>query len=409
MSDIPESKHPERTKELYEYVDNIPEYPKDSYSGKGVVICGGGPRYFTCAYVNINMLRSTGCLLPIEVWHLGPEEMDDSMRKLLEPLNAVAVDAYEVMKEHPVRRMGGWELNPYSIVHSSFEEVLFLDADNVSLVNPEYLFDCYQYLEKGAIFWPDYRDMEEGREIWGICGVPYRKEPEFESGQIVVDKEKCWKEINTTMFLNEHSDFYYKIIHGDKDTFRMAWHVNRTEFCMPSRRIHRLPATMCQHDLWGNRIFQHRNMDKWKIRGKNQTIKGFLKEDECLQYLQELKGKWNGTVRPDGLIEAAYPISKEKAKRELTDRKMEYIREGHDQRTIQLDITGTFSHGSMSRESNWEIEMDGSVPILNIKGQDGYTTCSLTRREDGTWKGKWLMFEKMPVTLKLLGKNMPQE
>lgn len=30
-------------------LSNLPEYPSDKYSGRGIVICAGGPRYFTCA------------------------------------------------------------------------------------------------------------------------------------------------------------------------------------------------------------------------------------------------------------------------------------------------------------------------------------------------------------------------
>jgi hypothetical protein len=41
---------------------------------------------------------------------------------------------------HP--SLGGWQLKPYSIVHCPFREVLFLDADNVPLRDPTFLFEC---------------------------------------------------------------------------------------------------------------------------------------------------------------------------------------------------------------------------------------------------------------------------
>ena len=53
---------------------SLPSYP-DRFDGRGIVIPGGGMRYFTCAWVCIRMLRSLGCTLPIELWHCGPEEM----------------------------------------------------------------------------------------------------------------------------------------------------------------------------------------------------------------------------------------------------------------------------------------------------------------------------------------------
>jgi len=45
-----------------------------------------------------------------------------------------------------------------SIVASSFNEVLYLDSDNVPLADPAHLFDSELYAGKnqpGVVFWPD--------------------------------------------------------------------------------------------------------------------------------------------------------------------------------------------------------------------------------------------------------------
>jgi len=46
-------------------------YP-NGYRGRGIVICGGGAKYFPAAWVCIHMLRHLHCTLPIQLWHLGP-------------------------------------------------------------------------------------------------------------------------------------------------------------------------------------------------------------------------------------------------------------------------------------------------------------------------------------------------
>lgn len=46
----------------------------------------------------------------------------------------------------------------------------------------------------------------------------------------------------------------------------------------------------------GNRIFQHRNMAKWDLLGENPRIPGFLYEQECREFLAELRGMWNGRL-----------------------------------------------------------------------------------------------------------------
>jgi hypothetical protein len=170
---------------------------------------------------------------------------------MVETLGVKCVDAEKIRQEHPVRTLNGWELKPYAILHCPFREVLYLDSDNVSLVNPDFLFGTAQYQETGAIFWPDFGRLKADRSIWHLTGVPYRDEPEFESGQIVVDKERCWKPMLLTMWMNEYSDFWYRHIHGDKETFHMAWRKLNQRYSMPERGIHRLPGTMCQHDFGG--------------------------------------------------------------------------------------------------------------------------------------------------------------
>lgn len=274
-----------------QFVKNIPPYPS-GFEGRGIVICAGGARYFANAWVCINMLRNLGCKLPIQLWHLGTNEIDERMRSWVKPHDVECVDALKVRKEHPARILNGWELKPYSIIHSRFREVLYLDADNMPVANPEFLFETWNYKETGAIFWPDFGRLKPNRSIWSLCGVVYHDEPEFESGQILVDKQKCWPALTLTMWYNEHSDFFYHHIHGDKETFHMAFRKLNQPYAMPPRQIHPLRGTMCQHDFEGRRIFQHRNLAKWDLFGRNPRVDGFRFEDDCRRFLMGLRKKW---------------------------------------------------------------------------------------------------------------------
>jgi FkbM family methyltransferase len=219
------------------------------------------------------------------------------MEALLEPLGVTCVNAREKMNTHPMRNPLGWELKSYAILHTRFKEILFLDADNVALRNPEYLFETAEFKQTGALFWPDFGRLSKRRPIWRLCGVEYRDEPEFESGQILINKEKCWKAVNLAFWYNDHSEFYYRYIHGDKETFHMAWRKLKADYAMPPFPIHRLTGTMCQHDFDGNRIFQHRNLRKWSLGGVNEQIEGFQLEEECFRFLRLLRNQWDGRVR----------------------------------------------------------------------------------------------------------------
>lgn len=277
-------------------VQKIHAYP-GGFSGRGIVICGGGLRYIPSVYINIRMLREHGCSLPVELWH-RTNEVPEAVRHLLHCEGVILKDASDKSLMTGVPK-SGWELKSYSIVHSSFEEVLYLDADNMPVKDPTYLFETKEYLSTGAVFWPDYGRLACDDPIWSVCGVDYQDEPEFESGQILVNKSKCWKALNLAHWYNENSAFFYKHFMGDKETFHLAFRFLKQPYAMTSHGIFNLSdAVMCQHDFDGQRLFQHRNRAKWKMFGENRTIPGFKGEKRCLKHLKKLRQNWDG--RMDG-------------------------------------------------------------------------------------------------------------
>lgn len=379
------------------FIAGIPSYPAGRYDGRGIVICGGGVRYFTNAWVCIHMLRRHGCKLPIQIWYLTAKEMDERMKELVRPLGVECVDGREVRKMAPARILNGWELKAYAILHCPFKEVLLLDADNVPVVSPEFLFETPQYQETGAIFWPDYGRLGRDRPIWKICGIEYRDEPEFESGQIVVDKEKCWQAMALSMWYNEHSDFFYNHVHGDKETFHLAFRKVQKAYSMPSKPIHPLDDTMCQHDFEGRRIFQHRNLDKWNFQGGNKRIGGFLFEAECLAYLEELRKQWGGQIEIANRFFPEKRSNKEKtAALALINTAHIYHRVGHDRRGMLFLENGLIGVGAAGREAFWDLrETDGEMTLI-ISSEDE-VTCRLKQDKAGVWRGRWMVFERMPV------------
>jgi ADP-heptose:LPS heptosyltransferase len=279
-----------------QFVERLPTYP-GGYRGRGIVICAGGVKYFTGAWVCLHRLRDLGCQLPVELWYLNPEEMDARMVKLIEPLGVTCVDASKVRLQHPVRRLAGWELKPYAILHSSFREVLYLDADNVPVRDPQYLFASAPYRDTGAVFWLDYGQFERTNIIWRSCGLSIPKGPELESGQMLIDKRRCWRALRLALWFNEHSDFYYQYLHGDKETFRLAFHLLQKAYGRVPYRPRGLGGAMCQHDFQGRRVFQHRNTDKWDFHLRNQEVDGLWHEDECRNLVLQLREVWDGGMK----------------------------------------------------------------------------------------------------------------
>ncbi len=287
-----------------QFIRTIPECPSH-FRGRGIVIGAGGCRLFTCAWVCVNLLRQHGCTLPIQVWHLGEREMDARMAALLAPLGVECVDASKLRQTIPCRILGGWELKSYSVLHSPYEEVLYLDADNVPVANPEYLFDEPEYRKLGAIFWPDLGQFEKTKQMWDLLGLARPVHAEFESGQMVVNKRACWRALALALWMNEHSDFFYRIIHGDKETFHLAFRKLNQPFVLVPTAVKKLFGTMCQHDLQGRRLFQHRNSDKWNLFANNPPVEDFWFEEDCRRYLRQLQELWSGRVESKGCAKPA--------------------------------------------------------------------------------------------------------
>jgi hypothetical protein len=200
----------------------LPEYPAGDFAGRGIVIAGGGPRYFPSLYVTARAIRHVGCDLPIQVWYLGREdELPPERRRLLEPFGVECVDADAVRERRPCRILNGWELKVYAVLHSPFAEVLSLDADCYPVRDPGFLFDDAGYRATGAIFWPD---SVSGTPLdWTAFGVEPSGRASVESGQFVVDKRRSWRPLALAWWYNDHSDWSYLHGYGDMHTFDVAW------------------------------------------------------------------------------------------------------------------------------------------------------------------------------------------
>jgi hypothetical protein len=299
--------------------------------------------------------------------------------------------------------MRGWlgnekKLKAYSLLHCKFEEVILFDADNVPVVDPEFLFETKLYRETGAIFWPDLLRLAPGRLIWNYCGVSYRDEPEFESGQIVVNKKTCWKALNLAMWYNEHSDFFYQHILGDKETFHMAWRKLGQRYGMISKPVLLRAGVMYQHDLEGNIIFQHRNQLKWRYHEDNPETAGFMYYSECLGYIEQLKKLWQGFVERDfsSASDRLKPVIKA-----ITTSAYKYVRVGYDERPINFLPNGRIDTSKNDLEQFWDVYEERENVYLEILS-DRLKVCSLSLGRDNVWRGKWLHYEKMPIVLSAL-------
>jgi hypothetical protein len=370
-------------------------YPGAAMSGRGIVTCAGGARYFICAYVLVRLLRETlGCTLPIQLWHLGGEELSPAMRRLLCDLDVELVDAAAVLERYPADIRDGWQLKAYAIAYSRFEEVLFLDADQAPVRDPDFVFAWPSYLETGAVFWPDIIDIRADNPIWALVGLEGLACPSFESGQILVDKRRCWAALQVALLLNERADIVYGMIYGDKDTFLVAWRVTSTPFAMPpapynDRRL------LVQRDFDGAPLFQHRTNCKWTYHASQYEPAGFQHMQACLGFLAELRGCWNGRMFfPPARSLAARA---EEARLEVVAR-CELLAVCAESVEIILLPGSQIGTGRSDVRQNWFVE--GTDEDLELILHDGdRTTYRFKPAGEGRWRGERLALPQCEAIL----------
>lgn len=192
--------------------------PLPQAKGYGIVMVAGGPNYLRMAYATISRVRDLGCKLRIQIWHLGPAEVDDESRRQFAHLKVEFVDAVKLNAEtHDLLKVGGWEAKSIAIKRCPFRHVMLLDADSVPMIDPMEMFNSTEYNQFGAIFWPDIQDNRRSDEVFVSLGLKVGCFQELEAGQIMIDKIRHWKPVQLNSWFNYHSYYCYTMCHGDKD------------------------------------------------------------------------------------------------------------------------------------------------------------------------------------------------
>lgn len=181
-----------------EVIKKLPSYPASVFSGRGIIMLAGG-RYSDYAATGLGMLREINCRLPIEVWMKDEKEEKAGWCDELRDEGMVCRRVSDYMDVSKIEH--GYQLKISSILFSSFEQILFLDGDNIPVTKPDKVFDSKGFIDTGVVLWMDY---------WRHTGSPFlpyvlgltqeasdiliqEQNKTVESGQLMWDKKRHWK------------------------------------------------------------------------------------------------------------------------------------------------------------------------------------------------------------------------
>ncbi|KAI9643884.1 mannosyltransferase [Ciborinia camelliae] len=229
---------------LPEY-DDLITYQKRS---RGIITVGGGT-YTPALLVSIRMLRRTKCNLPVEVFVPSPSDYDPySCDVVLRSLNAKCI----ILPQFGNKTIARYQYKSVALLFSTFEDTLFLDADNFPVINPTSWFDSEAYKSTGMITWPDFWANTASPVYYRITNqvIPDVKtqHASTEAGSILISRSKHNRTLLLAFYYNLFGPgFYYELLsqngiggEGDKETWVAAANALNATYYQVRERNHAL-------------------------------------------------------------------------------------------------------------------------------------------------------------------------
>ncbi|KAJ5554633.1 hypothetical protein N7513_004592 [Penicillium frequentans] len=233
---------------------------------RGVVSTAGGS-YLPVLVISLRMLRRTGSTLPMEVFLADENEYEDYICDTQRPPRSKSISS-----------------SPFAMLFSSFEEILFLDADAFPLEQPEALFKGEPFRTKNMVTWPDFWASSASPLFYEITGIPtpdMNLRQSTESGEVLISKKTHTGTLLLCTYYNYWGpSHYYPLLsqgaagEGDKETFVAAANAMNEQFYQVSESIcalgHRKEGGMA-----GSAMAQFNPMQdyaltskgSWRVRG----------------------------------------------------------------------------------------------------------------------------------------------
>ncbi|RAL04037.1 alpha-mannosyltransferase [Aspergillus ibericus CBS 121593] len=265
---------------------------------RGLVSTAGGS-YLPVLVISLRMLRQSGSTLPMEVFLANWDEYDGYVCQVVLPsLDAQCVVLSEILDAIPDSKSAieKYQYKVFAMLFSSFEEILFLDADAFALQDPEVLFNSDPFHSKGLVTWPDFwrpttsplyyeivSQDQKPKTTDGEQPNPAMIRQSTESGEVLLSKRTHARTLLLAAYYNYYGpSHYYPLLsqgaagEGDKETFLAAAIALNEPFYQVSEPIRAVGrgtpdgfagSTMVQYNPIEDYILTKKG--EWRIKGSS--------------------------------------------------------------------------------------------------------------------------------------------
>lgn len=259
---------------------NIPTLPYQPDT-RGLVSTAGG-EYLPVLVASLRMLRRTGTKLPMEVFLAHWNEYEGYICDVILPsLNARCVVLSEILDVMPGSHsmIQKFQYKPLAMLFSSFENILFLDADAFPIHNPEIIFNNDPFTSKGLVTWPDFWAPTTAHQFYEIISQG-RPAPNLrqstKSGAVLISRKTHFHTILLATYYNFWGpSYYYPILsqgasgESDKETFLAAATALKQPFYQVRQSIRAL-GRHTRNGFAGSTTIQYNPIDDYLLMTKKK-------------------------------------------------------------------------------------------------------------------------------------------
>jgi alpha 1,2-mannosyltransferase len=255
---------------------------------KGIVSTAGGT-YMPVFLSSLRMLRRTGSKLPVELFLKDPSEYEKVVcEEVLPSLNARCLVLSDILTSGGLLKskveIAHYQLKSFAMLFSTFEDVLWIDADCFPLHMPDELFDSKLFKAKGMITWPDFWASTASPLYYEISQQPVPPmtlRASSETGELMISKKNHQLTLLLSAYYNFYGPSHYFTLlsqgapgEGDKETFIQAASAVGEDFYTTSEKVgaigHKKPdgglsgSAMVQFDPIGD--YALTTQGKWRVK-----------------------------------------------------------------------------------------------------------------------------------------------
>jgi hypothetical protein len=172
--------------------------------------------------------------LPIEVIYSTVDDLSFDNQQILKTMfpKVRLIDLSSMAFNDSYLKLRGWEIKPFAVLASRFEQVLLMDADVLFFEKPEILFKNKYFIQTGTLFFYDRPKLKEKAIKWIETFSSNNNQPlpirTQESGVVLIDKSRVLFGLLSICKLNDYQErkrVTYHYLYGDKDTWWLGFHI----------------------------------------------------------------------------------------------------------------------------------------------------------------------------------------